>query len=782
MQKVLASIVRTVAASLAAIALLLQPVSAQASPRGAPATSFGAAARFVPPSATSRLLARDLDALLDRIAPRPAFRPSSSLWAKIRDLLLKVIGPDVIDMAEFTFDYPQEAASVLAHAVDLDFPFFGLVAAAKAAKHETLPGIGYFDYAKCVFPVTAIDGVFAKADSLIDQGKGETKGVVGQAKSFGAQAAKMQTAAAKDQLNEQLMSSVPYFGEIETICRFAFETDFKADQDMKLAGAAIVRDIRKAYEQFSNGDVAAGVGTLITLGLDARVACAFIDSAVAGGLIGRTPLLGDLLVGACEGFVGAVLDGVRGVVYGGLGYAAKGVTAVYDLGQALACKALSYFGGGCSDTPPPPTAGSVAASWCAGRGGIESLISKTNAPNDYALRCNDTSTCRVQPGLPPRCHTREEADARRQALAQIHGKALAAGIPKWRAEFYARWTGECPKENISCGIGISALADKVMGAMKLDGSQHPGPLSEILLRHTVGAESAALKIVNDSRFESLPKRWTGAFDIVWGNLCRDPECKAAVKAIAAATLPKVQAAHAAKPWLLYSDVTSPLYLAADGQARAAVDASEARYTARQRTLTKDASLEWEAALIEKYSPQCVDGQCTTEVRTLAGKARVAMRLYQMGKPDASAGSVQLEVLKEYRPQFEKAVADSQARAQTRTKDASAEWEQILIGQWTPKCADQICVGEVKTLAGKAKVAMRLYQLGKPGMSAGAVQLEVLKEYRPQFEQAVAASNRRRVGRQVIAPTPGPAATPTPVPAPRGSRPWRPVPRPSPTPR
>ena len=243
-----------------------------------------------------------------------------ALFDKIKGVLAGQVNPDQIEMAKFAIEHPDDAAIVFEHAASEDIPFFALVGAAKAArKIHTFPKLGTFDYAACIYPVTAIDDVFSTADTTIDDaaGKNQTDTTVGMTKTYAADAAKMGAGAARDELNRQLIESVPYFGQIKTICTFAFDTDFAAERNIQAVISDTSHKIAEAYEEFSSGSVVSGVATLISLGVSSDTACNLVDEGVSGGAIGRTPLLGDLVKGVCKSFVGKVLDGAGGLVKGG---------------------------------------------------------------------------------------------------------------------------------------------------------------------------------------------------------------------------------------------------------------------------------------------------------------------------------------------------------------------------------------------------------------------------------------------------------------------------------
>ena len=251
-------------------------------------------------------------------APAEAF-PGENLFNKLAGMLVKVgVNPDAIEMTRYTLKEPTKASTVFGHAAAQDYPFFALVGAVKAAKNKNFPGIGKFDQAACNTPITAIDVVFGKADAYVDNAKGkqDTNAVVGAAKQYAADYAKATTAQAKQELKDELAANIPYFGEIETICSFAFQTNFAIETAAINQIKATVTSIRRTYSALGDGDFVTAASEMFKLGAGKEVTCAFIDSAVGGGIVGRTPVLGTLAKNACAGFVGTVIDGFTGMVKG----------------------------------------------------------------------------------------------------------------------------------------------------------------------------------------------------------------------------------------------------------------------------------------------------------------------------------------------------------------------------------------------------------------------------------------------------------------------------------
>lgn len=682
------SLVRACVAGLAAVALVVVPVAASASP--APAHRASALSYGLLDRSDFSLVPRDMDALARRLAP-PMF--ATSLWNKLYAVLKNAVPGDVLEMARFTIDHPAEAATVYSHAVAQDYPFFGLIGAAKLMKNQKLPLIGTFTYAKCTFPVSVVDTVFAKADQQVDNaaGKVKTKGTADAAKQYAVDYAKAEgNAAAQKAVNDQLIENIPYFGEITTICLFAFETDLQIEKDLKKVVSKTVSDVKRAYDAFASGDVVSGVSTLLSLGLDAGIACSFVDQAVGGGIIGRTPGLGTLAQAACRGFVGAIIDGVRGIIIGGLGLAEKGVTIVYEMGKKAACAVYSALGGGCSSAPPPPDYGTQmlngAKVWCAPYGGMKAFMeqspagangihgpSRTGAiapggPTEvqmtegagYRFSCNDgLSACEVENGI-KKCATAPEVLAGRVRQKALIEQDFATRLPAWGAAFVARWQPLCPTSQCRTAMGLLRLnaEGKARTAHAADGFQ---PYLFITWPLFQEAEKFAAATLEEWRFKAGPDQWAAAFDAYWTAECPDAKCVTAVRIFKTGTVLAVRQAHQKSPAASYAALSTPIYADAVNGARKAIAEAEAASNATNKATTATASDGWAQIAITSWTPKCRDQQCVGEIKTLAGQMAASARKLQAEQPDASALNVQGQAGKLYAPKFKQAVDDSVAR-------------------------------------------------------------------------------------------------------------------------
>jgi hypothetical protein len=586
-----------------------------------------------------------------------------ALFKQVKDALAGSVKPDAIAMARFSIAHPSEAATVYSRAAAQDYPFFAMVGAAKAAKDRDFPGIGKFTMAACLSPITAIDSVFAKADSTITntQGKASTNAAMATASGIAASYAKAQTAEAKKQLVEQLSQTVPYFGDIPTICLFAFDTDLEVEKDVHMVADQVSQDIRSAYVAFKSGDVVTGTEVLLSLGAGKAVVCQMVDNAVGGGIIGRTPLLGTLAKGACAGFVGAVIDGVTGLIKGGVGLAEKGVVAIAGAGKAAACAVYSLIGSGCSSAePPPPTALGNAAAWCAARGGIAAFKSKSNQPDDYSLVCNDGAQCKAKPGGYTACATAAEMAAHKAQQIANAEIEFQAKLPQWQAEFDSRWLGKCPDGPCKASIGQIRASATQLAKEEHVASPHQ---NFAFVTHFIfeAADRQAVSVLDEHSYRVLPGQWAAAFVKRGNQDCEDDICRTGVRIASLNVLLQMQQRAAATPRPPYGS-SAAIYALAETQHLTLVAESAKRGVEFNKTNTANASVAWEILTNAIWGKQCMDVPCVAEVKQLSSQMRIAANLVQLAHPDQSSMKVQGTVGGEYGPKFKAAVVASKERA------------------------------------------------------------------------------------------------------------------------
>jgi len=139
---------------------------------------------------------------------------------------------------------------------------------------------------------------------------------------------KAQTRAAKDEAAAAVASHIPYFDAIPHICHFTFNTNFQREQQVASIVTGVASIYKEAYATIRSGDIAGGMAKLSSAGVSNDVACALIDEYVSGGLIGDTPVIGQLAQGACAGFVGKVFGAAKAV-------GSEVMSAIDDVGDFL---------------------------------------------------------------------------------------------------------------------------------------------------------------------------------------------------------------------------------------------------------------------------------------------------------------------------------------------------------------------------------------------------------------------------------------------------------------
>lgn len=541
------------------------------------------------------------------VSTAPAAAQSGALFEKIASILIQLgTDPDQIEAARYAINEPTHASIVYSHAAAQDYPFFALVAAAKAARKTGLGPAGPFTRARCEMPVTSIDMVFGKADQYIDDGKGkvDTNRVTGAAADYAANYAKAQTAAAKEEVVAQLSENIPYFGEIKSICSFAFDTNFKAEKNIQQVVGPSVTKIISIYDAFSNGEVVSGVATLISMGASPQVACAFVDGAIETSMIGRTPVLSDLAKGACSSFAGKIIDGGKGIIMGGVGLVEAGVSYLWEGGKVGVCKVYSLVGGACSSAAPPPDAATQflngVNNYCAPHGGLgaasinsggirrdpvanpQAGTETVGTISEYSFNCNDGTMCRKKPNGVVQCVTAAEKAARNAQLAQLLQSDLAIKLPQWRNNFTARWISQCPYGEGICVGAMKIIASGSEALVKKQAASTPTAsfafVSGTRLR---SAETEAATALEEARFRVLPLRWGTDLDSLSANQCLDQQCRDEIKTLKDTILQVVAGQHKMKPKAPYS--TMSFYLSEGSKAaRDYVVASKVRASNNMR--------------------------------------------------------------------------------------------------------------------------------------------------------------------------------------------------------
>jgi hypothetical protein len=445
----------------------------------------------------------------------------ANLVDKLTAIAQKVgMDPDQIEWVRYAIKNPEHFATIVNHGVSQDYPFFALIGAVKIARRVNKN----FTQQQCNLPITIINEVFSKADSTIDDAKGkqDTNAVIDAAKQYAADYAKAQTASAKQELIAELAKYIPYFSEIPVICSAAFETNLSIERNLQKQITEKVKNFRLLYYALAKGNYVDAVAILSQLGASTDLACDFIDQAISGGLIGRTPILGALAKGACKNFTGKIFDAATGIIKGGVGYAEDGVKALANLGGKLGCEIYSWFGEGCSSAPPSLLQQTLTASnsWCSARGGMKNFSSKVPG-QDVSFSCNDGSACRKNQGGPMYCQTSEERAAWQAQRSKRLQNEILLTLPADAFEIRVRHRTRCPFNDKTCVADVNAVVDEAVSAIKNLAAVDPAGLYSFI-RYVPfrQAEQKAQTIVHEADFRVRPQRWTADFKEKWLDRCK----------------------------------------------------------------------------------------------------------------------------------------------------------------------------------------------------------------------------------------------------------------------
>ncbi|MDG2532348.1 hypothetical protein P6144_01705 [Sphingomonas sp. HITSZ_GF] len=590
------------------------------------------------------------------------FRPmvnGPGWWERVVGVVKGVLPADVVELARFAIAHPEEAASVYGHAAAQDYPFFALIAAVKIARKAS----SSFTLKMCRTPVTLIGTVFGKAADTVSNGVGkqDTNAVLAAAQSYAEEAANAASQQAQEAINDQLKQTVPYFGEIDTICLFAFDTNLKAEKDLQMVFTATVNSLVAVYDALAGGDVVGAVQGLVTLGVGSGVACKLIDSALSDGLLGKVPGLSILATGVCSTLMAvlvAIAEAVIELAKDTLGWA-------YNTGKAIYCGAKELLGGSCP-SPPPPNAINKGLDYCKPYGGILRMIYDVSKSPDkpYWVECNDGHIMQHAPGSPDWFTTRAAEDAKK-------AKAMAANkleADKWVAAVKkaadTEYRPRCASGDPQCQTEINLALNKAISQFWIAFQKYPLDNPGWVADKTTAYPPLwfdIYAITEASRFRVLPERWHKEFVPFWSARCLDDKCRMGMKIVGLGISLSIKQRHEKTPKATYEQIAQPLYAEALKNAVSLIKESKARFAATNKAITADASDGWAQLAIGSWTPKCRDSQCVQEVKALAAEMSATAKTLQAQQPGSSSLNVQGQASKLYGPKFQKAVEDSVAR-------------------------------------------------------------------------------------------------------------------------
>src|SRR6185503_2569546 len=207
--------------------------------------------------------------LLGALLVLSAGGPSASA-AAFKDKFFGVVkdvypDPDQVELARYFVDWPDHAEAVYSKAAAQDYAFIAILAVAKGARGQAIPGTGQsFSESTCLTPVHLFDAVFARTAEFTDR-----YGQEAHVKAY----LKAQNQQAKDEAAAELGKYVPYFQDLPHICHFTFHTNLEREQSLRKEVLGRARTLKDSYQAFSKGDVVTGTSNLIAAGVSEKAAC-----------------------------------------------------------------------------------------------------------------------------------------------------------------------------------------------------------------------------------------------------------------------------------------------------------------------------------------------------------------------------------------------------------------------------------------------------------------------------------------------------------------------------
>jgi len=168
------------------------------------------------------------------------------------------------------------------------------------------------------------------------------------------------------------------------------------------------------------------------------------------------------------------------------GYVAKAAGQVYDTGKGIVegvgCAFESLFGscgGGGGPITNLLTATALGQAWCTPYGGVQSLVSPTDGPDNFLVTCNDGSMLNVKPGKQSWSMTAAQKRQRAAQIALINAQVSAANVlwcetqrGRWRAQYEPR----CHDEK--CRQAVESILNRYIADIlrsSKGGPDAPGP-------------------------------------------------------------------------------------------------------------------------------------------------------------------------------------------------------------------------------------------------------------------------------------------------------------------
>lgn len=138
-------------------------------------------------------------------------------------------------------------------------------------------------------------------------------------------------------------------------------------------------------------------------------------------------------------FIGDAANGVYGAGTDVAKTAEETLKAAENLGKAVmsgvsgtVCTIAGYFGA-CDSSSPPPKAQHIVAAICKSHGGMDSMMSPKDEPNDFSMSCIDGLQCRAQPGKALQCQQGLSKQQKEKEAADkvVKDAAIRLANEKW---------------------------------------------------------------------------------------------------------------------------------------------------------------------------------------------------------------------------------------------------------------------------------------------------------------------------------------------------------------
>lgn len=244
-------------------------------------------------------------------------------------------------------------------------------------------------------------------------------------------------------------------------------------------------------------------------------------------------------------------------------------------------------------------------------------------------------------------------------LSPDSNKIALQGLAKWSNQFETFWFGQCRDGECEDAIRFVRLGyEGIMKKKILElGKQAPANLGQDLFFAKNFNEAGAL--AKKLKRESDLRRFSIEFEPSWAGKCADNKCRGAIKLIRTGAeidlkkmLPSGTPMAPPTNGIILEDFTWQSRInTADDEARAAiVESINIKITA--------SPAKWIGSVRAEYDQQCFDTLCRFEVAFTADKmGGEAANLFKLS-PELKPSSVVADVTKQFRPRFQKAVADS----------------------------------------------------------------------------------------------------------------------------